>query len=68
MDDEAAEAERRRVEEEHAEAGGQNRWIRLGNVSFQSKELRTIEVSEPPQADAHFGDDATPLFRRDMEL
>lgn len=48
MNDEVAEAERTRIEEEHANAGDRNRWIRVGGTSVQSKHLVTIRVEDPP--------------------
>jgi hypothetical protein len=39
----------REIEEEHANAGDQNRWIRVGKTSVQSRHIATIRVEEPPQ-------------------
>jgi hypothetical protein len=69
MPDEEAEAERRRIQTEHAEAGDANRWIEVGPHSVQSRQIQSISVQEPVTgASAYFGEGDEPYFRRDMKL
>jgi hypothetical protein len=69
MSQEKAEAERGRIEKEHAEAGDTNRWIRVGGSSVQSKHIFSIEVNEPPSSAIWSPDvDDEPAFRRDMDF
>jgi hypothetical protein len=55
MEDAEAEAERQRVEEEHAAAGDENRWIRFGPHSVQSKTIHAISLESPPAAPVAVG-------------
>lgn len=68
MDDDEAEALRDRIEREHAEAGSENRWIRLANHSIKSRQIQTISVEEPPSVDFGVGNEGEPFFRRDMKF
>lgn len=68
MADDEAEALRDRIEREHAEAGSENRWIRVANHSIQSRQIQTISVDEPPSVAFGFGDEGEPFFRRDMKF
>ena len=67
MTEDAAHAERDRIEREHAEAGSENRWIRVAGHSIQSRQIQTISVEELPSVDFDFGDEE-PFFRRDMQF
>jgi hypothetical protein len=53
MEAETAEAERARIEQEHATAGSENRWIRVGDESVQSKHIQRLRLEEkdegPPE-------------------
>ena len=70
MDDEAAEAERKRVEREHAAAGPANTWIRFGRHSVQSRDIFRIEIADDVVgASGYFGDDdEEPPFTRGMSF
>jgi len=66
MADEEAESQRDRIEREHIEAGEQNRWIRVGEHSIQSRQIQAISLEVPlsmPDVDP-----GEPFFRRDMPL
>jgi hypothetical protein len=69
MPDDEAGAVRDRVEAEHSAAGAQNRWIRVGDHSVQSRQIQTISLEEPLTGPT-YGEDYyyEPLFRRDMEF
>lgn len=67
MDDETAEAERTRIENEHASTGtGENRWIRVGDDSVQSKHIARIRLDDAsPREPEVWGD---PDITRDMDF
>jgi hypothetical protein len=68
MPDEEAEALRKRIQNEHIEAGEKNRWIEVGPHSVQSRQIQTIRVQPPVSGPgSHFGDDE-PRFTRDMKF
>lgn len=68
MPDEEAEALRDRVEKEHSEAGTENRWIRVGRHSIQSRQIQTISVEAPRQSAPSAVQRGEPIFRRDMNF
>jgi hypothetical protein len=70
MPDDEAEAERKRIQREHAEAGEANRWIEVGPHSVQSRQIQTISVQDPPSGPrvGFADDDDGPRFRRDMKF
>ena len=64
-----AEALRHQIEREHIEAGSDNRWIRVGNHSVQSRQIQTISVQEPISISSFVPDDDDgPFFPRNMRL
>jgi hypothetical protein len=66
MDDQAAEAERTRIENEHASAGAENRWIRVGDESVQSKHIARIRLDDTsPREPEQWGG---PDISRDMDF
>lgn len=70
MDDSAAEAERTRIEQEHATAGSENDWIRVGSTSVQSKHIVVIQVEDvaKPSLSSYFGDDDGPRITLNTEF
>ena len=68
MPEDEAEALRDRIEKEHAEAGSENSWIRVGNHSIQSRQIQTNSVVEPPSAPIAISSDDAPFFRRGMKF
>jgi hypothetical protein len=55
MSEEDAEAERKRIQKEHTDAGAANVWIDIGGHSIQSRQIQSISIDDPPSSGASFG-------------
>jgi hypothetical protein len=68
MPDEEADAMRKRIQQEHIEAGEKNRWIEVGPHSLQSRQIQTISVEEPLSGPSCGDGGDRPFFTRDMKF